>query len=245
MQLFAYKNRMTIFNSYPFPISLAVLAHIMGGTVALALFMVPLLSKKGGRAHVKSGWIYAAGMMIVSLSAFTITPWRFFFDPSRTDASRSFAFFLFFIAIFSLTALQQGIVVFKYKKRASGVKNARTLLLPSLLFLISTFTAVFGVATSKWLFLAFGLLALRTAYRQIIYWRSSPKHQRDWWFFHLENMFICCIATITAFAVTAAPRIFPSSNLDSIWTWLAPTAVMVPWMLWFNRKYERQFGLVK
>jgi len=168
---------MTIFNSYPFPISLAVLAHIIGGTIALALFTVPLLSKKGGRTHVKSGWIYVVGMMIVSLSALTITPWRFFFDPSRTDASRSFAFFLFFIAIFSLTSLQQGIVVFKYKKRASCVKETRTLLLPALLFLISAFTAVYGVATRKWLFLAFGLLASRTAYRQILYWRNSPKHQ--------------------------------------------------------------------
>ena len=50
-----------------------------------------------------------------------------------------------------------------------------------------------------------------------------------------------CIATVTAFLVTAAPRLFPDAGLNSMWVWLLPTIVIVPWQIYFIRKYEKQF----
>lgn len=234
-----------MFNQFPFPLSLAMWGHVLGGALALACFTIPLFSRKGGRLHARSGWIYAGAMILVAMSAFIITPWRYFIDPSGTDSSRAFSFFLFFIALFSLTSLQQGIVVFRYKNRPGKVLSIGSLGMPLVLAVFSILMLVMGLTSRNWLFVIFSSLAGRTAMKQIKYWQNPPTHSKDWWFFHLENMFICCIATVTAFAVTAIPRLFPSTNLSSVWIWLAPTIIMVPWMTWFTRKYETQFGLRK
>jgi len=233
---------MTIGAHLPNLLSWTVWGHVLGGSVALATFLIPLASKKGGVFHVKSGWIYLIAMIVVTLSAFLVTPWRYFFDPSRTESTQGFAAFLFFIAFFSLTSLQQGIIVFKHKIR-STVSTFSTLGLPIGLMIIAALMLLYGLSLQKWLFVIFGILAFRTGREQFQFWKNPQKHKMDWWFFHLENMFTCCIATITAFAVTAIPRLFPNSALDSIWIWLLPTLVMVPWQIYFIRKYEKQFGL--
>ncbi|MBC7456767.1 MAG: DUF2306 domain-containing protein [Bdellovibrionaceae bacterium] len=230
-------------NNFPFPLSLAIWAHILAGSLALFCFTIPLFTRKGGKIHARSGWVYAGAMVVVALSAFLITPWRYFVDPEGTDRTRAFAFFLFFIALFSLTSLQQGIFVFRFKKRVGAVVSIGSIGFPVLLILVSALTLIKGLASQNGLFVLFALLAGRTAIKQINYWRNPPLQSKDWWFFHLENMFTCCIATVTAFAVTALPRIFPQAHFDSIWVWLAPTFILVPWMIWFTRKYELQFGL--
>ncbi len=232
-------------NQFPFPLSLAVWGHIVGGALALLCFTVPLFTKKGGQLHVRWGWMYAGAMIVVAGSAFLITPWRYFVDPNGTDKSRDFAFFLFFIALFSLTSLQQGIFVFRYKKRSGQVLSLGSLGLPVLLVAISVVTLMKGIASQNGLLVVFAALAGRTAQKQITYWKNPQTHSKDWWFFHLENMFTCCIATVTAFVVTAVPRVFPSVHFTSIWMWLAPTFILVPWMMWFIRKYKLQFGLMK
>jgi len=232
-------------NYFPFPISLAIWGHILGGALALLCLTIPLFTRKGGKIHTRSGWVYAGAMIVVAISAFFITPWRYFVDPDGTDKSRAFAFFLFFIALFSFTALQQGLIVFRFKKRVGAVLSLGCMGFPALLILVSVFTLIKGLASQSWLFVVFALLAGRTAMKQVNYWRNPPLHSKDWWFFHLENMFTCCIATATAFVVTALPRIFPQTHFDSIWVWLAPTVILVPWMAWFTRKYELQFGLRK
>jgi len=232
-------------NQFPFPISLAVWGHILGGALALVCFTIPLFSRKGGKLHSRAGWVYAGAMIVVAFSAFLITPWRYFIDSNGTDKSRDFAFFLFFIALFSLTSLQQGIFVFRFKKRIGKVISFGSLGLPILLVVVSALTLTKGVVSQNWLFIIFAVLAGRTALKQIKYWRNPPAHSKNWWFFHLENMFTCCIATVTAFAVTAIPRIFPSAQFDSVWVWLAPSFILVPWMVWFMKKYEFQFGLRK
>lgn len=229
-----------MFNQFPFPLSLVFGLHILAGVLALAFFTLPLFSKKGGKVHVRTGWTYAVAMLVVSLSTFLIAPWRYSFDPRATDASRASAFFLFFIAVFSLTALQQGLFVFNYKKRVGKISSWASLGLPIVLINFSALTMAYGLATKNWLFVAFAAIAGRTAFKQVKYWNSSPVHKQHWWFFHLENMFTCCIATVTAFMVTAVPRLYPGMN--SIWVWLAPTFIMVPWMTWFSRRYERKFA---
>lgn len=241
MQIFAYDTFMT--NSFPFPLSLAVWGHVIGGSLALLTFLIPLLSKKGGKVHAYSGWAYSAGMIIVAISAFLITPWRFFFDENGTNDTRNFAIFLFFIAVFSLASLQQGLYVFRFKKRIAKTMTFGSLGLPAILMFISLLILVKGSISQNWLFVIFGILAGATAAKHLRFWLTQQSHPKDWWFFHLENMFTCCIATVTAFMVTAVPRLYPSIRFDSIWVWLAPTFVLVPWMIWFKIKYQKQFGM--
>ncbi len=230
-------------NTFSFPLSLVIWVHILGGILALITFNIPLLSGKGGRLHAQAGWVYAGAMVLVALSTFIIAPWRIFIDPERTTNTQTFSVFLFLIAVFSLSTLQQGIVVFKFKYRSGRDYSIKTLGSPIVVMVISMLTILVGLKTQNWLHFIFGILTMRTALKQISYWHYSPVHTKDWWFYHLENMFICCIATVTAFVVTALPRIFPATVNQSIIIWLSPTVIMVPWMMWFKNKYEKKYGL--
>lgn len=210
-----------------------VLFHVIAGIVALAVFPIPLFTRKGGKAHARAGWIYAGAMYAVAFSAFVITPYRFFLDPARTEKSRFAALFLFFIALFALTSLQQGVYVLTRKRKGEALFTLKTLGLPVALLAVSVGIIAVGAIYGKALFLVFGTIAGRVAYKEISYWRNTT----GWLVFHLENMFVCCIATVTAFAVTAVPRLFP--QLDTLVVWISPTVVMVPWMLWFIRRFSR------
>ncbi|RZA20053.1 MAG: hypothetical protein EOP10_18675 [Proteobacteria bacterium] len=180
-------------------------------------------------------------MLVVALSAFLLTPWRIFFDPHRSDSSQSFAWFLFFIAVFALTCLQQGLFVLRNKSHAKKTFTIGSLALPTVLVLTAAGILALGLRNENTLYVIFPVIALRTAFKQIRYWLKPSLHTKAWWFFHLENMFICSIATVTAFIVTALPRIFPNI-VPNIMLWMSPTIVMVPWMFWFIARYKKKFS---
>ena len=52
-----------------------VTLHIIAGALALLLFWMPAIAKKGGRVHVLSGRAYAIAMYIVSVSGFSPHYW--------------------------------------------------------------------------------------------------------------------------------------------------------------------------
>lgn len=215
--------------------------HILAGAIALLTFLVPLLSFKGGKLHRKAGWIYSISMLVVCFSAFTITPWRYFIDPNRTPTSQDNALFLFFIALFSLTSVQQGLLPLRNKKRKERELALKTIGLPGLTLIVAILMEIYGFAFGGGaLFIIFAAFSLRSSFKQIRYW-SEPQAPNEWWFSHIDNMFVACIATVTAFIVTALPR-FYSDLQGSVFIWLLPTAVFVPWNLYVQRKYRKQFA---
>lgn len=175
-------------------------------------------------------------MIAVSLATFLITPWRYFADPTCTERSRGFAVFLSFIALFALTALQQGLIVLRHKRRDARLITAATVALPAALTLAALALAAWGFARGTWLYVIFAALGAKTGVEQLAFWARKPVGPRPWLRCHLENFFVACIATVTAFLVTAAPRLFPGAEFDSIWVWLAPTFVLVPWQVYFKRR---------
>ena len=62
-------------------LKLILYVHIAGGSAALLSMFIPLISRKGGRTHRRSGWVFVAGMTIVSLTALALSAARYFFDP--------------------------------------------------------------------------------------------------------------------------------------------------------------------
>ena len=226
-------------STFPNWISWSVGGHVLGGIVALLTFSIPLISAKGGKLHVRSGWAYVFGMGVVCLSAFIVTPWRYFADPGRTAETQSFALFLGFLAVFALTCVQQCIIVFRHKGRVAPIKTLETLGLPAALLLAGAGTVAYGLANSNWLFVIFAGFGLNSTFSQIRFWFSPVRHSQAGRIFHLENMIVASIATVTAFLVTAVPRILPGAPVHSVWVWLLPTFVLVPTMITFKTKYSR------
>jgi hypothetical protein len=79
----------------------------------------------------------------------------------------------------------------------------------------------------------FGLFGLNGSVRQLIRLRQTEIDKKAWLYEHIGNMSGSYIASVTAFLVTAVKFLPP------VVTWLGPTVIGVPLIIYTIRKYKR------
>jgi len=211
--------------------------HIVLGLAAAGVVFLPLLSQKGGKLHVWSGRFFVYSMTFIGISALilaslTVVPSEHSFE------SRAHGVLQMFIALFLLAALQQGIGVFRYKVRKRKILSPRTIGFPLLLALSSFFMMFLGL-WSRPLYSVIGGLALILATYQLLFWIRTQKDPRDWWPFHLTNMFVGGTLALVALNLEVVSRVFDLSIREMpMAIWLSPAYFMMPWMFWERAKYK-------
>ncbi|WP_339165110.1 DUF2306 domain-containing protein [Siminovitchia sp. FSL H7-0308] len=217
--------------------------HIVGGFTALFTFWVPVVTKKGGKVHVVSGWIYVIGMSIVSVSAFYMGVFRIL-DPSSSPELISFSLFLIFIAILSSSTAYYGIRVLRFKRRTERHRHWLDVGFSVTLFVSAIGISIYGFVHDFSLLAWFPLLGIFLASIQLRYWLSKPARKMHWWFEHLSGMLGCSIATITAFTVFGAPRLLNIESV-SILLWFLPTILLTPVIIGLSAYYTKKFNQPK
>jgi uncharacterized membrane protein len=115
--------------------SLFRLLHIIAGFMALVVCWIPMLTRKGGKTHVRFGWVYVAAMAAVAVSAWYMGIWRITLDAFSTEETVAFAWFLIFIALLSSASAWYGIRVLRYKQRKSAHRGVLDIVIPLALVL--------------------------------------------------------------------------------------------------------------
>ena len=198
--------------------SILLLIHIAAGSIALLSAAIPVVTKKGGTNHVRAGRVYALAMTVVFLTALPL-------------AVLGADIFLLIIAIFSFYLVFAG---WRFA-RNSRVKplwvdwTAASIMAVTGLAMWA-YGAVVGLSgDSMWVSLAvFGAIAVALSMADMQYHRNwsdstSQRIQR-----HLTNMLAGTIATITAVAVV-------NLDFEPAWiTWIAPTVLITPLIVWWN-----------
>jgi uncharacterized membrane protein len=220
------------------PLNLLLTIHIAGGVAALASMIVPMITRKGGTLHRRSGWVFVTGMTIVSVTAFALAGVRVLTDP--TPRGRSAGLFLFFVAILTAAAVSAGVRVLRLKARSAAHYGAWDVGMAVALTAASLGMAVYGVVTSTPLFIAFSVIGLGNGVGQLWYWLRPPTHPMHWWFEHMGQMLGACIAATTAFLVVNANRL--GAETFSIVIWLAPAAIGAPGIVIWRAYYRRKFA---
>lgn len=114
---------------------------------------------------------------------------------------------------------------------------------PIFTILIGLVAQIVGTKSQNTLLIAFPFLGHFTAQSQLQYWLQVPKEKMHWWYAHMNGMFVACITTITAFLVTAVPRIWPGPIAESPILWIAPGLilgmVLNRWTFAFRVKSEK------
>ena len=221
-----------------FMLKMILYLHIAGGSAALLSMFIPLVAPKGGRTHRRSGWVFVAGMTIVSLTALVLSAARYVYDP-RPDA-KAFALFLFYIAILTGNAVSVGVRVLRTKNRTGAHTHPWDIGVSALLTLTSIAMAVYGIAASRLLFAVFSMIGLVTGIQGLYYWLRKPTEKMHWWFRHMSAMLGACIAATTAFLVVNAP--FAGLSRVSMIVWFTPsiigTAATAIWTAYYKRKFS-------
>ncbi|MFM9840317.1 MAG: hypothetical protein ACKVOQ_18770 [Cyclobacteriaceae bacterium] len=212
-------------------LSIMLVLHIAGGTIALISGLVAMLTAKGSKPHRLAGKIYFGGMTAVFIGA-VITALGHHKD------------FLLMIGFFSYYLTVRGYRVLFLKKLNQGQKPVLVdwvIISVSAIFVLALFgwgiwalTLGSGMGITGIVFGAIGSVFLFQDVRNFV---SPPKEKMHWWFTHIGSMAGSYISAVTAFVVVNFQ--LPQYN----WVlWVLPTAVGSVLIARTIRKYKNQFN---
>ncbi|MFK8020556.1 MAG: hypothetical protein AB8B86_12350 [Pseudomonadales bacterium] len=197
--------------------------HIVAGIISLALFWVPVLSRKGGVNHRRYGVIYVKLMSAVVISAAVMSV----LNVIAGEISR--AIFLGFLALLTAKPLWLGIEVLATKKQTSAAYKRKSIALNGLLSVSGFALIIYGITLLgedvAFLMLAFGGLGLLGVPELIGLTReqvANADRPKAWLASHIRDMIISGIAAYTAFLAFGANEL--TSGL------FTGALVMVPWL---------------
>ncbi|MES2516959.1 MAG: DUF2306 domain-containing protein [Bacteroidota bacterium] len=195
----------------------ALYLHIFAGFTALVTGLIPMFSKKGGKAHVLWGKVYFWAMFVVALTALI----RF--------QMKMGLIFLAGIAVFSFYNTFTGVRLIHRKNNpevklidwfaailmvitAGGMLYFGYLAYQQASVFYTVLFTVFGIFT-----FALALEDLRVFMGKIVIDNTVPVPSRYWFQNHISRMGGSYIATVTAFLVVNNPPYIPG-----LIVWIAP-----------------------
>jgi hypothetical protein len=215
--------------------------HIAAGSIALILFWIPAIARKGGRTHIRAGWVYVVCMSVVIVTAFTafsvpvavrgIT--RPLSPAELSDflrVQRVFATFLAYLAADTLAAGWQGIWTIETKHEPKTMRTPFSLALNLTIILGGLTIFILGIKFGSSPLIALSPIGPLIGAGNLRYLLRGPRTRLHWWYEHLGSMIGTGIAGYTAFLVFGGSRLFPSVARSQLYTllWVLPTLIGLP-----------------
>lgn len=241
--------------------------HIGAAFLALAVFWLPLLVRKGSRLHVMGGRVFVVCATVTLATIFAICACRFIdpiglFPPEvQPPADQAADFvrvvhvlyaFLGALALFTFVALFLAVRVVRTRHAPERLASRGTGLL--LWLQVGVSLALIGMASALWIEkptellygvpVGAGLAGVGAAWwdlRFIARPRTSPMF---WWYKHMEFMLRTGIGFHTAFAVfVLTPWLGRlGTGFWALIPWILPAAVGIPAVGLWIQHYRRKFG---
>lgn len=237
--------------------SLLLKLHIAMGAVALLLFWLPMLSRKGSSLHRKSGRYYAYLMKAVALSGLIMTS-LVWFDPAGIKAAavivegqvseKKLAFvlllnlFLFLLSLLTWVTIRHATGTLLCKQNREPLKHWSYQAPVWLLVAVAPYGAWQGFTFNMPLVMVFAGISLVTCFGILTYLHTKTVTANRWLIEHASAMIASGIAAYTAFFAFGGRALF-AELLTGHWMmlpWLLPTLVGVPAIIWFKRRLSQQ-----
>lgn len=204
--------------------TVALVIHIIGGSVALLSGLFTMIARKGGPRHRKAGTFFAWGMYAVAISSLVLS--------IHIDS-----LFFFCLGIFTFYMTWNG-------QRSAAQRKVVFDRSDRLVLLIGTLNTILMLVNGNAILFGLGVLSATLVVRELVLFRMVLKGSEfpinTWLVRHIGMMVGSYISTLTAFLVV---------NWDGIgpyWIpWAAPPLVLVPYIIWWSRKVVKRSGRLK
>jgi uncharacterized membrane protein len=208
-----------------------MIAHISGGVIALLSGIIPMVVTKGNKAHRLFGKVFFTGMTVVFVTGFTVS------------LIKNIPFLLL-ISIFSYYLVANGYRSLYLKKLHRGQKPTVVdwlLNIVSGIFMFGmvvfgSYLIIKGAVQMGIVSLVFGIIGTRGVITTIRNFIKQPTSKSVWIEGHISGMVGGYIASVTAFLVVNNDKYI---GLPPVVAWLLPTALLVPYIVYWTRKYKR------
>lgn len=234
----------------------ALYLHILAGTVAIIVFWLPIIAKKGSAEHIRYGRYFTRGMYAVSISGFVMTilvlldpigvraPARnLSIDEARNIAfqSRLFAGFLLMLSLLVLSSVRHSILVLRAKGNRKLLRTPLHLSLYFLLGLVALIMGCVGIVQGFVLYQIFSVLCVTNVIGTLRYIFKSNIQQREWIIAHLGAILGAGIGAYTAFFVFGGSRLLSEifDGNGQLLFWVLPGVVGTIASAYYSRHYKR------
>lgn len=231
-----------------------VWAHIVAGSLALALFWGPMLAKKGSPLHRQTGRYYSYLLYGVSMSGIIscvlVLAAPLYFkakllkegvDPQLvTENIRAFWSFLGLLSLLSWVAIRQAVLVLKTGLDRHLLKKPLHLGAVGLLIPCGAYVLWLGIARSQPLFIVFSLLALASSLSTMRFIFRAEVTRMMLLREHISGMLGSAIAIYTAFAAFGGRSVLGLSATGQLVSWLLPSVIGVAFIVFYNRRYQQK-----
>jgi len=214
--------------------------HVLAGATALFVFWIPLVTAKGGKIHRRVGWVFVSAMAITAITAWVVCGFRF--AETTDEGQRAAAVFLAFVGLLAINTSWNGLRALRFKHRTTAQYHPLDLGIPLLLLLSGLGIFFYGLQVNVTLLIGFAPVGIVIGFLDLAYWLRPPKERMHWFFQHMAGMIGTCIATVTAFLTVNANSLGIQSPYLILAIFLAPTAIGVPGMFVWQRRYRKQFA---
>lgn len=199
---------------------LAFWLHVVAGGVALTVFWIPLVAKKGGTVHRRAGWVYVGAAAIIAATAFVNCTRMLTDESARNDRS---GVFLAYVGLLAAASAHIGVRSLGAKRRTTASRDPLDVTPAALLGTSGVVLMVYGLFVITPLYVAFGALGAALGSAQLRFWLRAPVTRHEWFYAHMTGMGTSCITTVTAFLVLNAPR-FGLGTFNLV-VWVTPAVV--------------------
>jgi len=231
---------------------LTLAIHVFAGALALCLFWVPALTRKGGLNHKKFGTFYGTAMHTVAFSGFTMSVLVLLFGitvkpelasiPHLTEArlqqAYGFAWFLIHLSILIHCAVLHGNKVLAHKRDRHALKQPHILGINAILALNGLLLSGYGLLNSNVIFIAFGLLGIVIGVSNLVYIYRKQVSPTAWLREHIGAYLGSAIGAYTAFIVFGGNTIFQVTGWAQTALWIAPGVIGSIFIAKLSKKYD-------
>jgi len=217
------------------------------------------MARKGGRTHIRAGWVYVVCMSVVVVTAFAMSGLAFTIPVAVRQISRPlspadlshflrvqrvFATFLAYLASVTLASGWQGIWAIETKREPKTMRTPFSLALNLAVLLGGLTVLVLGIKYRSGPLIGLSPIGPLIGIGNLRYLLRGPQTRMHWWYVHLGSMIGTGIAGYTAFLVFGGSRLFPSVARSQLYTifWVLPTLIGVPAIFMTVAYYQRKFN---
>jgi hypothetical protein len=216
--------------------SLLLLVHATAGFVALASFWLPLLTRKGGRAHRWAGRWFVRAMFVVGVTAVPLAA-RFFVEGRWRSG-----IFLTYLFVITFTSVGRGWFALRYKQAPARYFGRTAAAVGGVNLLAGGFVLALGFWSGTVLLTLFAPVGLLIGAGLVNGWRHVPTNTHWWLVEHLSGMIGAGIAAHVAFGSVGLERLSPDyggvGTVIGMLPWLTPLVVGLAAIRLGTRRYR-------
>lgn len=227
---------------------LFVTAHIITGAVGLIVFWVPIVARKGGAWHRRSGQVFTWSMLLTGSAAIGIslctltdpmaTHPQLVSHPVFSDAQlvrAIFGWMMLGLAILTINLAWYGWQCNRNRRDHAANREWRNLTLQAATFIAATNCAWQGYLIGQPLMLGMSFIGWATVATNLYFLYKPTVGPNDWLKEHIKALVGAGISVYTAFFAFGAVRTFPELALQPV-IWAIPLVVGLTLIIYHQRK---------